>query len=95
MPFCWLDNPSSDETEEFVKCDIRTEFIPLTLVNSPNFDWPVEDSSEFHPDNLSEMGDPLKLKDALLLIHTAYSNWLSEQKEKPYNPCLNLTETSH
>jgi len=86
-PFVWVDHDilPKESAEMFSRPHVRTEFIPIYSIPSPNIEWhetkeskPVLDAGEF-----SEMWDIAKIKKAIEPMHLQYRQWIDNlEKEK-------------
>lgn len=83
-PFAWTDAGVIPETEraKFSPADVRTELIPVYLVQSPEVDWNEKYSSapEFSAETLAETWHPETLRNALLPLVTGYQAWIHKQE---------------
>ena len=83
-PFKWADGSllGDDDAKKFKKPDIRTEFLPLLSIQSPEIDWdnkldqrPVLKAAE-----LAEIYDPSQLQKALSPISKEYKKWIEQME---------------
>lgn len=85
-PYRWTDAECVSEPEraKFSPADVRTELVPVYLVQTPEMTWMSEygPSPEFRPSILAETWDPEQLHHALLPLVTGYQTWLHEQEDR-------------
>lgn len=75
----WADgNFFENECSEFMKPDIRTEFIPLYPIPAPSFEWDEKygDKPELSAFKLSELWEKEGLNRALLPLAEGYLSWI-------------------
>lgn len=86
VPFTWVDAETIPEAdrEKFSLADVRTELIPVYLIQSPEMDWnnqygpaPVLD-----PEVLAETWQVDLLRQALQPLVDGYWTWIAEQQDK-------------
>ena len=81
-PFCWIDGTAlqADDEKKFKSPDIRTEFLPILSITSPEFDWNINSQGApvLKAADLAEMYDPDRLRDALLPIPVEYRRWVEQ-----------------
>jgi len=80
----WPDGMCSEECREFELPDVRSEFIPLYLILSPDFEWRAEYSAtppELSTEKLSEMWTPEQIEDYIRPLIDGYSKWLIKNEE--------------
>lgn len=80
FPSIWADCASDSECRKFLAPDIRTEFVPLYAIPSPEFDWMSEyyDPPVLSAYQLSEMWNDDVIDKNLSSICTAYRKWMEE-----------------
>lgn len=80
-PFKWLDGEivPKEDAEKFSRPHIRTEFIPLYSIPSPEIDWhdassekPVLEAKEF-----ANMWDADRLRESVKPLQQQYGSWIS------------------
>lgn len=85
-PFAWTDAAAIPEAAraKFSPADVRTELIPMYLVQAPEMNWdnqygppPVLD-----PEILAETWQVEQLRQALQPLVNGYQTWIAEQKGK-------------
>lgn len=90
-PFYWLDGEVLNDDKLFNKfcvSDIRTEFIPIYPIISPNFDWKENISTgglnEFlRPEIIAEQGwNSYRLDDIFNPLLEKYEKWIEEQRNE-------------
>lgn len=83
-PFAWTDAESIPETEraKFSPADVRTELIPVYLIQSPEMTWNEQygPAPEFRAEVLAETWHPEALRKALQPLVTGYQTWIGEQE---------------
>jgi len=84
-PFTWVDGALLDEPtrRRFSPPDVRTEFVPVYAVQSPDWDWDQRygDSPELDAEKIARMaGDPDGLVRALRPLVDGYRRWIEEQE---------------
>lgn len=85
-PYAWTDADSVPEAERsrFSPADVRTELIPLYLVQSPGVEWNARYGASplLDPAALSEIWEPGQLRQALTPLVDGYRAWITEQEGK-------------
>lgn len=85
-PFAWTDADSVPEAERdrFAPADVRTELIPLYLVQSPGVAWDARYGAPplLDPAALAELWQPERLRQALTPLVDGYRAWIAEQETK-------------
>jgi len=83
-PFSWTDLGAivASEQSKFTPADVRTELIPIYLVQTPDMDWLAEYGAapELNPAILAETWEPERLKNALQPLVSGYQTWLQGQQ---------------
>lgn len=85
IPFEWIDGKTllvdelTEEYQLFKNCDVRSEFIPINLLNSPKFSWNEEvgDTPELSSEKLSEMYSPKDVGKCLRPLVEGYNKWIN------------------
>jgi len=79
IPFKWIDGEAipKDRAGRFFKPEIRTEYIPLYSIPSPEIGWEDDEKPVLDANELADMWDPRKLEDALRPLQTQYDAWIS------------------
>lgn len=79
-PFKWIDSEvvPQESVEKFLKPDIRTEYIPIYSIPSPDIEWRGDENEKpvLHAKDLSEAWDREKLEGFLSPIISQYSKWI-------------------
>ena len=81
IPFTWIDGEilEPEVRARFSPADIRTEFVPIYPIPSPDFGW-IENNSVENPELLAEelanCYDRVILKTKLTPLGKGYSNWI-------------------
>lgn len=79
-PFCWIDGSAlqADDAKKFGHPDIRTEFLPILSITSPEFDWSgnPQEAPVLKAEELAETYDPVRLRNSLLPICAEYRRWI-------------------
>lgn len=85
-PFTWTDAEIVPETErsKFSPADVRTELIPVYLIQAPEMGWNEQygESPQLCAEILAETWKPEDLRSALQPLVNGYQNWISEQEQK-------------
>jgi len=85
-PYAWTDADSVPEVErgQFSPADVRTELIPVYLVQSPRMGWDPRYGAQplLDPAGLSETWQPEQLRGALTPLVEGYRAWITEQEEE-------------
>ncbi len=83
-PFAWTDAEAVPEAEraKFSPADVRTELIPIYLVQSPETAWNEQYGSApaFSAETLAETWMPETLRNSLMPLVTGYQAWIGEQE---------------
>ena len=81
-PFHWVDGEIIDERtrKEFTHPDVRSEFVPLLSVESPDYDWDDRWGPEpmLNAEVLAELWNPDELREALQPMVDGYERWIEE-----------------
>jgi len=80
----WPDKMCWGECGEFDLPDVRSEFIPLYLILSPDFEWRAEYSAatqELSTDKLSEMWTREQIEDYIRPLIDDYRKWVVKNEE--------------
>jgi len=91
-PFEWIDAQlltDPNDKKAFEEPDVRTEYLPLYSIASPEYDWEVisksdegkqytTDKPELYAANLAESWDPTALRTRMEPITNAYEKWIDE-----------------
>ena len=85
-PFAWPDGEilPSHLRDKFLVPDVRSEFVPLYAIPSPDLDWPSRygPPPELRADRLAETFDRERLKNLLKPLLDGYGKWIQQlQKE--------------
>lgn len=82
----WADSelePDAAKRNEFLNCDVRTEFLPLSDVLMPDFRWHDSNNSPMlDAEKLSEAWDVNVLSEYLNPISESYKLWIEENEKK-------------
>lgn len=80
----WPDHElDREKAAPFIDCTIRSEFLPLCAIPTPEFEWDNKtDSPELSASYLSECWDPEMLKKALLPLCNLYTKWIKENEQE-------------
>jgi len=82
-----------EKTKPYVNCDVRTEFLPLSALSSPDLDWPAGyEKPELSTQKLSEAWDPKLLSGYLQPLIDSYSKWIEQNKVKLGSPISEYSE---
>ncbi len=89
-PFWWTDGEIvkrryGDEVwKRFIAPHIRTEFIPIYAVSSPDFSWDPRygEPPELSAEKLSELWEPDEIDSALRPLVEGYRKWLEKEKHE-------------
>lgn len=82
-PFEWTDAPSvaAPLRARFADADVRTEFVPIYPVATPDMNWPAgRPAPELDPDRLAELWEPPALRSALDPLVGGYEDWIRERE---------------
>lgn len=88
-PFRWIDGDMlpDGEARRFSKPDVRTEYIPMYSIPSPNTGLLENDGVlELRASRFSEMWDPSELKATLDELPKLYETWISNLKDHSSGP---------
>ena len=79
----WPDHAlNAEKTTPFIDCTIRSEFLPLSAIPTPEFEWEnTTYSPELSSQVLSECWDPNSLKKALIPIYNLYTDWIRNNEQ--------------
>jgi hypothetical protein len=81
-PFIWIDGQallSAEDLSRFSPPDLRTDYVPLVPVLSPEREWHVQgDAPELRPEILSDLWDETELVRALRPLTESYGTWIGE-----------------
>ena len=82
LPFRWLDGDllSEDDMVRFSAPDIRTEYVPVLSVPTPDLDWCGEESPELRAYVLADMYDPERLRNAIKPLADGYGKWIRDME---------------
>lgn len=85
-PFAWTDAGVVPEMErsKFYPADVRTELIPIYLIQSPEMEWNKNygESPQLEAEVLAETWQPDDLSRALHPLVNGYRAWIAEQEYK-------------
>jgi Helicase conserved C-terminal domain len=80
VPFKWVDSELLSESDRklFSPPHLRTEYVPMYSVPSPDYNWKKEfgEEPEMRAEMFAELWDPNKLRTELSKISTGYKNWI-------------------
>lgn len=83
-PFSWTDSGSIIEIErnKFTPADVRSELIPIYLIETPDMNWSEEfgQSPELRPERLAEIWEADQLRLALQPLVNGYRSWIEAQR---------------
>ena len=88
----WPDESTIDNSQEFIKPTIRTEFLPLYPINLPDFDLNVN-NLELRANKLAYFTQN-ELYDNLLKLYDSYSDWINKNVSKMKSMSNNDLEIS-
>jgi len=80
LGFSWADRkkiPAPDVTP-FLTPDLRTEYIPMHSIQSPDQKWTKTKKPILNAQDFSQMWDPQTLEKSLEAIPEEYSNWIND-----------------
>jgi hypothetical protein len=80
----WPDGNYFSDCQEFIECDVRSEFVSLYPSPAPVFDWDDSISAvapEFSALNLSEMWGNDMIDSYLLPLTKAYEQWIIDNEK--------------
>jgi len=84
IPFIWSDGTLLDDEirKEFSSPEVRTEFVPIYSIPSPNFEWNEEYGTPpvLEAEKLSEMSDPQTVNNYLYPLVEGYDSWIKDLK---------------
>ena len=78
----WADGNHFDDCAGFIKCDIRSEFVPLCPNPAPEFKWRDKIAPVFSTRILSEMWEENEIDEYLLPLVKSYESWVKENRTK-------------
>jgi len=80
----WPDGYDVDECKEFLKSDVRTEFIPLYPITAPIYGWNYQYNKrpELSTYKLSEMWEESEIDEYLSPISNYYEEWIKQNEKK-------------
>ncbi|MEP0805411.1 MAG: helicase [Chloroflexota bacterium] len=85
-PFVWTDSETITESErgKYSPADVRSELIPIYLIQTPDMDWLNEYGRppELRPEVLAETWDPDQVRAALQPLVEGYQAWLQVQQSE-------------
>ena len=85
-PFTWIDGEallSQYERERFSPADVRTEYVPLVPVPSPEREWHVTGAApELDPQILSDLSGGEELDRALRPLLDGYAAWIRDRENE-------------
>ncbi len=85
-PFAWTDAESvpAQERPKFAPADVRSEMLPMYLVQSPEMDWVSEygPTPVLDPAILAETWQPEQVRQSLQPLVDGYRRWIAEQESK-------------
>lgn len=79
----WPDVQVFKEASDFLKCDVRSEFIPIHPSPAPYFDWINEISDEkpeFSAQKISEIWNTEDIEKNLTPLVNAYERWINRNE---------------
>ncbi len=83
-PFSWTDSDSVEngERSKFSPADVRTDLVPVYLVQTPDMGWQHKYGAEpeLSPAALAEAWDPQEMKRGLQPLVDGYRSWIEEQQ---------------
>lgn len=89
LPFGWPDGRivyekyGEDIFRKFMYPAVRTEFVPLYSIQNPDLNWHGEDRiPELDPAKLSELWDPVEIRERLIPLYEEYDKWIKEQEKQ-------------
>ncbi|MDX9955343.1 MAG: DISARM system helicase DrmA, partial [Anaerolineae bacterium] len=85
-PFAWTDAGAIPEAvrAKFSPASVRTELIPMYLVQAPEMNWDHQygPSPELDPETLAETWQVAQIRQAIQPLIDGYRAWIAEQKGK-------------
>jgi hypothetical protein len=85
-PLYWVDGELLDSRTRpvFAPPDVRTEYVPITAVQAPNFTWRTEYGPvpELRADALAETWSAAGLKAGLTTLTAGYRKWIQERENE-------------
>lgn len=85
-PFRWPDGEivrekyGKEEYETFLRCDLRTEYIPVVEVPAPDLD--PEGIPSLTADELAEAWEPERMRELLQPLVDRYGEWIEERERE-------------
>ncbi|HJU14242.1 MAG TPA: DISARM system helicase DrmA [Candidatus Nitrosotalea sp.] len=83
-PFKWVDGElfSESKRSKFLPPHLKTEYVPLYSIPSPEYEWQneFEEEPELRAEQLADLWDPVKLRRELTKIVTGYKNWMKKME---------------
>jgi len=90
-PFKWIDGDllPPKERSNFSPSDVRTEFVPIYSIPSPQLNWPqgYESPPELRSEVLAESWDPEDLQQQLGPLLTGYERWINDLSGQDHQLC--------
>tara|TARA_B100001123_G_scaffold76715_1_gene86667 strand:- start:2806 stop:8760 length:5955 start_codon:yes stop_codon:yes gene_type:complete len=88
IPFEWIDGKQLDDPEQqkmFSLPDVRTEYVPMYSIPSPDMNWDVSYGPEpvFEPSLLAEKSNPEEMENALRPLYDGYKKWIEGLANDP------------
>ena len=88
IPFEWIDGKQLDDPEQykiFALPDVRTEYVPMYSIPSPDMEWNVSYGPEpvFEPSLLAELQTSEEIEKALRPLYDGYKKWIEELSNDP------------
>lgn len=78
----WADGVHFQECRDFFRPHVRSEFVPMYPVPSPEFSWPDDlQKPEFSARRLSELWDEEEIRKALSPLVEEYRGWIDENRK--------------
>jgi len=85
-PFAWIDASLVPETEriKFAPADLRSELVPVYLIEAPEMGWPGQylPAPVLDPAVLAETWLPEAVRNAIQPLVNGYKAWIDEQEQK-------------
>lgn len=85
-PFAWTDAEivPDAERDKFTPADVRTELIPVYLIQPPEMGWNDRygPAPELNTETLAETWQPEAIRNALEPLVTGYQKWIDEQESQ-------------
>ena len=83
IDFMWPDGIIDEDTKRFIRPDLRSDFIPLSMTKAPNSEWPVQyEKPVLNAEALSQIWDPKAMRESLMPLADAYSYWKDENSKE-------------